>query len=149
MRVDEIMTRGVEFVSPTDTVQDAATRMAEYDIGAVLVGSADQIAGILTDRDIILRVVVAGRDPARVTTGEVASRRVFTCGSNDSPEAVLAMMREHQVRRLPVVDERGDVIGIVVRSDLYPAEPRLSEQAPVGAAANGRADRPGLQAQQG
>ena len=67
MKVAEVMTRAVDLVDPSATVQDAATHMAELDVGAVLVGTRRAIEGILTDRDIIVRVVVEGRHPAEVT----------------------------------------------------------------------------------
>jgi CBS domain-containing protein len=118
MKVSEAMTRGLEFVPADATVQEAATTMAEHDIGAVLVGSPDGLEGILTDRDIILRVVVDGRNPAEVPVGEVMSSTVFTCRSDDAVEAVAQTMQERQVRRLPVLDEEGQVVGIVARSDL-------------------------------
>lgn len=123
MKVHEIMTRGVEFVPAEATVQEAATCMAEHDIGAILIGAPEQVEGILTDRDIILRVVVAGHHPAEIRAGEVMSSRVFTCSVDDTGETVLERMREHQIRRLPVLDHEDRVIGIVARSDLYPTKP--------------------------
>jgi CBS domain-containing protein len=118
MKVSEAMTRGLEFVPADATVQEAATTMAEHDIGAVLVGAPDGLLGILTDRDVILRVVVEGRHPAEVPVGEVMSSTLFTCRVDDAVEAVERTMQERQVRRLPVLDENGRVVGIVARSDL-------------------------------
>ena len=118
MRVAEVMSRGVEPMSATCTVQQAATVMAEMDVGAVLVGSEDALEGILTDRDIILRVVVDGRSPGEVTLGEVMSSRLFTCRPEDSAEDALREMRDRQVRRLPVCDDDGKLVGIVTLADL-------------------------------
>jgi len=112
------MTSGVDTLEPTCTVQQAATRMAELDVGAILVGTADDLQGVLTDRDIILRLVVDARNPAEVQVAEVMSSRVFSCNENDSLEAAFQQMREHQVRRLPVRDQSGKVTGIVTLSDL-------------------------------
>ncbi|MEK0084383.1 CBS domain-containing protein [Benzoatithermus flavus] len=121
MRVSDVMTRGVEFVPADATIQEAATAMAEHDIGAILVGSAERLEGILTNRDIILRVVVEGRHPAKTRVGGVMSSTLFTCTSDDGPEEALALMEERQVRRLPVLeDER--VVGIVTRRDLLREE---------------------------
>jgi CBS domain-containing protein len=121
MRVAEVMSRGVDTVAPTATVQDAATQMAEFDVGAVLVGEEDALVGIVTDRDIILRVVVEGRHPAKVRVKDIMSRSLFTCNEDDSIESVIAEMRERQIRRMPVLDEAGKTIGIVTLSDLAKA----------------------------
>ena len=123
MKVGDIMTRSVEIVSPDATIQEAATVMAEHDIGAVLVGAEGAPEGILTDRDIILRAVVDGRDPTQVRVREVMSSRLFTCRADDAVDAALREMRDRQVRRLPVVDVDGRLIGIVALSDLAKAEP--------------------------
>jgi CBS domain-containing protein len=118
MKVSEVMTRGVELVDPEATVQQAAAVMAEHDIGAVPIGSEQSLQGILTDRDIILRVVVEGHDPKQVRVREVMSPNLFTCREDDPLDTVFQQMSEHQVRRLPVVDEGGRVLGIVTMSDL-------------------------------
>ena len=129
-RVKDLMTRGVEFVAAEATVQEAAMRMAEQDIGAVLVGSIERVDGILTDRDILLRAVVNGIDPARVPVRDVMSTTLFTCVPDASLEEALREMQERQVRRLPVVDERDCVVGIVARSDLLRAAAAPSAEAP-------------------
>lgn len=131
MRIGEVMTRGAEFVGPDATIQEAARLMAEHDIGAVLVGSAEALEGILTDRDILLRVIVEGGDPLRTRVGGVMSSSVFHCGIDATIDEALRSMHEHQIRRLPVVDEQGRVLGIVVRSVLAQA----SRAAPDASAA--------------
>jgi CBS domain-containing protein len=133
MKVSEAMTREVEFVPADATVREAATTMAEHDIGAVLVGSPERPEGILTDRDIILRVVVEGRDLADLRVRDAMSSTLFTCRADDPVEAVAKEMEEHQVRRLPVVGDDGAVVGIVVRSDLVRAiadEPEPASRSP-------------------
>ena len=122
MKVGDVMTPGAETVPADATVRDAALAMAEHDIGAVLVGPEGAPAGILTDRDIIIRVVVEGRDPGAVAAGEVMSSTLFTCRADDTVEAALGLMDERQVRRLPVLDaDDGRLVGIVARSDLHRA----------------------------
>lgn len=121
MKVADVMTRGVDPVDPTATVQQAATQMAEFDIGAVLIGTAERLDGILTDRDIILRVVVDGRNPAEVIVSDVMSSSVFGCKADDSVETAFAEMRERQVRRMPVLDESGRPVGVVTLGDLSKA----------------------------
>ena len=121
MKVVEVMSRGVDPVPPDASVQDAATQMAELDVGAVLVGTPEAIEGVLTDRDIILRVVVDARNPAELTVREVMSATVFACREEDSVEAAFAAMRERQIRRMPVLDESGRPSGIVTMGDLAKA----------------------------
>jgi CBS domain-containing protein len=140
LRVSDLMTRGVEFVAADATVQEAAVRMAEQDIGAVLVGSVERVEGVLTDRDILLRLVVNGIDPARILVREVMSKTLFTCAPDASLEEALRDMQERQVRRLPVVDERGCVVGIVVRSALLRASAAPTAEAPGGSPRPASAD---------
>lgn len=118
MRVADVMSREVELVSPDATVQEAATVMAEYDVGAVLIGEAGRLDGILTDRDIILRAVVDGRDPRVVKARDVMSSTLFVCREDDTLEQAFREMSERQVRRLPVLDADGRLVGIVTLSDL-------------------------------
>jgi CBS domain-containing protein len=121
MKVAEVMTRGVDAIDPSASVQEAATQMAELDVGAVLVGVDGMLEGVLTDRDIILRVVVDGKNPGEVAVRDVMSSRVFSCREDDPVESALVEMRERQIRRMPVLDESGRATGIVVLSDLAKA----------------------------
>lgn len=122
MKVGQVMTRGVEPVSPDMSVQDAAVCMAELDVGALLVGTSGAVEGILTDRDILLRVVVDGLDPSSVKVREVMSSSLFVCREDDEAESAVQRMTEHQIRRMPVVDEAGGLVGIVTLGDLTGAE---------------------------
>ena len=121
MKVADVMTRAVEPVDPAATVQQAAMRMAELDVGALLVGTAERLEGMLTDRDILLRVIVDGRHPAEVLVREVMSSSIFACRPDDTVEAAFAEMRQRQVRRMPVLDEAGRLLGIVTLGDLSKA----------------------------
>ena len=118
MRVADIMARTIEFIAPDASVQEAAVLMGEIDVGALPVGTADDLQGILSDRDILFRVVAAGRDSARVRVREVMSSLIFSCGPDDTIEAAMDMMSSYHVRRLPVQDEAGAVIGWVTLSDI-------------------------------
>jgi CBS domain-containing protein len=118
MRVADIMTRTVEFIPPDATVQAAATLMGEIDVGALPVGTEGDLQGILTDRDILFRVVAAGRDSARVRVREVMSNLIFGCRPEDTIEAAMDMMSSYHVRRLPVQDEAGSVVGWVTLTDI-------------------------------
>lgn len=118
MRVADVMSREVELVSPEATVQEAATAMAEYDVGAVLVGAGRSPEGILTDRDILLRAVVDARNPAELRVKDIMSSTLFTCREDDTLEDAFRIMSARQVRRLPVLDADGNLVGIVTLSDL-------------------------------
>jgi CBS domain-containing protein len=117
-RVAEVMSRGVELVPPDATVREAATFMAEHDVGAALIGEGDRPVGILTDRDVILRVVIPGADAGAVRARDAMSSHLFSCRTDDTIEGALRAMDERQVRRLPVFDGDGRLAGIVARSDI-------------------------------
>ncbi len=131
MKVREVMQKSIEPIAPDASVGEAALRMAELDRGAVVVGTKDALVGILTDRDIILRLVAVGRNPAEVRVGDVMSSTLFTCREDDTLEHVFHEMRERQVRRLPVIDSTGKPVGIVTLRDLarIGREPDAVEQA--------------------
>lgn len=134
MRVAEIMTRDVHFLRPDDTVQQAAQLMAELDTGALPVGAAAELKGILTDRDVLIRVVAQGRDPAATPVAEVMSSDVLTCAAAEEVESVVRRMESRQVRRVPVLEE-GRVVGMLgARAILALAG---------GAAGRGEPDEPG------
>jgi CBS domain-containing protein len=114
----EIMTPGVECVSVGETLVDAARRMRDLDVGALpICGDNDRLAGMLTDRDIVMRVVAEGRDPGSVAVGDLADGNVVTIGADDSVEDALATMSKHGVRRLPVIDGH-DLVGMVSQADI-------------------------------
>lgn len=115
------MNPGVNSVAPDATVQDAATQMAELDVGALFVGSEDALQGVLTDRDIIVRVVVEGRSSADVKVSDVMSPALFACKADDPVETIFAEMRERQIRRMPVYNEAGKPVGVVTLGDLAKA----------------------------
>ena len=114
----DIMTPGVECVSVGETLVDAARRMRDLDVGALpICGDDDRLAGMLTDRDIVMRVVAEGRDPGSVKVGDLADGKPVTIGADDSVEDALATMSKHGVRRLPVIDGH-DLVGMVSQADI-------------------------------
>ena len=114
----EVMTGGAECIGENDTVQDAAKRMAELDVGALpICGEDDRLKGMLTDRDIVVKVLAAGKDPATTTAGELGEGKPVTIGADDSVDEALATMKDHKVRRLPVIDGH-ELVGIVSQGDL-------------------------------
>lgn len=116
---DLLAKKGNEVVSVNadTTVLVAAQRMNEHGFGGVVVLRGGELAGIFTERDVLRRVVAAGRDPAATTVGEVMTAPVFTCRPDTRLEACLALVSDKRVRHLPVVDDDG-LCGIVTSGDL-------------------------------
>ena len=118
MRVADVMTRHVEFIEPEATVQEAASLMGELDVSALPLGSPDDLRGVITDRDILYRVVAEGKDPRRTKIAEVATKLVFTCRAEDSLTAAMDLMASHNIRRLPVTEAGDRIVGWLTLSDL-------------------------------
>jgi CBS domain-containing protein len=115
--VEEIMTHDPRTVDADDRVIEAARQMRDGDIGDVIVMRDGQVNGILTDRDIVIRAVAEGRDPESTTVGEISTGDVVTLDPQQSVDEAVQTMREHDVRRLPVV-KHGRRVGILSLGDL-------------------------------
>jgi CBS domain-containing protein len=114
----DVMTQGVECAGENDTVADAAKKLADLDVGAMpICGEDDRLKGMLTDRDIVVEVIAKGKDPSGVKAGELGGEEVVTIGADDSVDEALTTMKDHKVRRLPVIDGH-DLIGVVSLADL-------------------------------
>jgi CBS domain-containing protein len=116
----DVMTKGAECVLEDQTVADAAKKLADLDVGAVpICGEDGRLKGMLTDRDIVVKVLAKGKDPASVTAGELGQGdgETVTIGADDSIDEALRTMKDHAVRRLPVIDGT-ELIGIVSQADL-------------------------------
>lgn len=114
----EIMTPNPVCVRASDSVHDAAMQMAELDVGALpICGEDNKLKGMITDRDIVVKVIAAGNDPRGVHAGELAQGEAVTIGADDSAEEILATMSDYQVRRLPVIDGH-ELVGIVALADI-------------------------------
>ena len=114
----EIMTPDPTCVRASESVHDAARRMAELGVGALpICGEDNKLKGVITDRDIVVKVIAAGNDPRAVHAGELAQGEAVTIGADDTAEEILATMRTHQVRRLPVIDG-DDLVGVVALADV-------------------------------
>lgn len=112
-KVRDDMTISVETLEPGWSVQDAARKMKEYDYGFLPVVENGRIAGALTDRDITLRVIAEGRDPARTLVRDIMSRDPVTAQDTDDLERVYALMKDRRIRRVPVVDAQRKLVGMV------------------------------------
>ena len=114
----DVMSQGVECAGEKDTIADAAKKLKELDVGAMpICGEDDRLKGMITDRDIVLKVVAEGKDPSSVTVGELAEGKPVTIGADDSIDEALKTMASEQVRRLPVIDGH-DLVGVVSTADL-------------------------------
>ena len=120
----EIMTADTAFCPEDTTAADAARRMAAQDIGALPVCNADgRLSGVVTDRDLALKIVADARDPETVKVGElVDGSEVVTIGADDSVEEAIRTMKDHAVRRLPVIDGT-ELVGMVSQADIARAMP--------------------------
>ncbi|MFI8966467.1 CBS domain-containing protein [Streptomyces sp. NPDC053493] len=114
----DLMTPDVTCVGHTETVVDAARKMVELDVGALPICGADEkLHGMLTDRDIVVKVVAQGKDPSSCTAGELAQDDVVWVSADDSADAVLKVMSEHKIRRVPVIHDHV-LVGIVAQADV-------------------------------
>ena len=114
----DIMTGDAECVQETDSILDAAKQLADRDVGAMpICGEDNRLKGMLTDRDIVVKVLAQGKDPGATRAGELGEGKPVTIGADDSVEEALRTMAEHKVRRLPVIDGH-DLIGIISQADL-------------------------------
>ncbi|MGI5405129.1 CBS domain-containing protein [Streptomyces sp. CA-135486] len=119
----EIMTGGAECIGAQETVLEAAKKMTELGVGALpICGTDKRLKGMLTDRDIVVKVLGVGKDPAEVKAGELAQGEVVTIGADDDAEEILRTMSEHKVRRLPVIDGH-TLVGMVAQADVARALP--------------------------
>jgi CBS domain-containing protein len=115
----DIMTPECKCVGENETVLDAARRLAELDVGAMpICGEDDRLKGMVTDRDIVVKVLAKGKDPASTRVGELATQEeVVTIGADDPIDEALRTMTEHKVRRLPVIDGH-QCVGIISQADI-------------------------------
>ena len=119
IRLDELMTRRVTSVYPTTSVERAVRLMDESDCGALpVVGNNGVLMGMVTDRDIAIRVIGRGRDARRAIVADCMTERVFACYPNESVAECMRQMASRQVRRIPIVDDHGRLVGIVAQADL-------------------------------
>jgi CBS domain-containing protein len=116
--VRDLMSSNPHSVSSDASVVDAAQIMRDEDVGLVPVVDGDRLVGTITDRDITIRVVVEQKDPQSVKVRDVASTDLVTVDPQQDLDQALRLMAQHQVRRLPVVEEGGRLVGIVAQADV-------------------------------
>ena len=124
----DLMTEGAECVRTSDTLVTAAQRMRELDVGAMpICGEDERLAGMITDRDIVVKCVADGGDPKSTEVGSLAEGKPVTIGADDDIKEALRTMTKYDVRRLPVID--GDrLVGMLSQADIARSEPDLAGQ---------------------
>jgi CBS domain-containing protein len=121
MKIKHVMTKDPSCCLASESAQHAACIMRDEHAGIVPVIDNEQsrkIIGVVTDRDLCMNVVADGRDPREVPVEQCMTTKVVTCSSDDSLERVTELMRENQIRRLPVIDGEGQLTGIVALADI-------------------------------
>ena len=117
-KVHQVMSDRPRCVTPETLVSEAAQLMESDDIGSLPILDGEQLAGMVTDRDIVVRAVAKGKDPRGMPVSEVASSELVTIHANDDLADALRLMASVQVRRLPVVDEDNRLVGILAQADV-------------------------------
>jgi CBS domain-containing protein len=116
--VKDVMTTKVVYLPSETTIAEAARTMREQDIGDVVIADGPSLAGLLTDRDVVVRAVAEGRDPEATTIGEIMTRDLVTVRSDDTIQQAALLMRDRAVRRLLVCDDDHGLVGVVSIGDL-------------------------------
>jgi len=129
MKVSQLMTKNVSVADLETTLEEIATMMRDEDAGAIPVLDGEKLVGIVTDRDIVLRCIAEGRDPVGTTSEEILSADLTTIRPNDDIDAAAHLMAQRQVRRLPVVDESGKLVGMLSLGDIAVKEDGDTESA--------------------
>jgi CBS domain-containing protein len=131
--VRDVMTTSVVGLAANATLVDAARDMRVFDIGDVLVVDGDQVTGIITDRDIVIRAIAVDRDPAQTTVGEVATLNPVVVSPDQPAAEAVQLMRDHALRRLPVC-ENGHLVGVLSLGNLATERDPESALADISAA---------------
>jgi CBS domain-containing protein len=116
--IRDLMTSNPRSLESGSSVVEAARLMRDEDAGIVPIVEGDRLVGTVTDRDIAVRVVAEGKSPDSTTVGEISSRELVTVDPQQDLDEALRLMARHQVRRLPVVEEDGKLVGIVAQADV-------------------------------
>jgi CBS domain-containing protein len=117
-KVRDVMSDRPRCISPDTSVAEAAQLMESEDVGALPVLEGEELAGMVTDRDIVVRAVARGKDPRGMPVREVSSREVVSVRADEDLSEALKLMASHQVRRLPVVDDGNRLVGVLAQADV-------------------------------
>ncbi len=118
-RARDVMTPDPVCCAPHMTLDEVARLMLQFDCGEIpVIDASDRLVGVITDRDIVCRVVAVGKNPMGHSVGDCMTHEVVTVSVDDPLEHVVHVMAAHEIRRVPVVDERGSCAGIIAQADL-------------------------------
>ncbi|HUP64981.1 MAG TPA: CBS domain-containing protein [Thermoanaerobaculia bacterium] len=118
-KLSDVMTRNPECATEKDTLQSVARMMRDCDCGAIpVVGDDRKLRGMITDRDIVIRCIAEGKNPMDATVGNIMTREIYSVRENESLDEVFRVMSERQVRRVPILGNNDEVIGIIAQADL-------------------------------
>ncbi|HEX9882107.1 MAG TPA: CBS domain-containing protein [Hyphomicrobium sp.] len=118
MKVKNAMHKGAEWVAPETPIAQIATKMKELDVGSIPVGENDRLIGMVTDRDITCRAVANGHDLGKLTARDVMSKGIFYCRDSEELDDALRIMESRKIRRLPVIDEKKRMVGMLSLGDV-------------------------------
>jgi CBS domain-containing protein len=121
MKCSEVMTKDPNCCLPTDTAVEAAQLMKSENVGPIpIVNNKDEkkLEGIVTDRDLVVNLVAEGRDPRDTRVSDVMTTSIKTCRADDDVKDAIELMEEHQIRRIPIVDENDRLLGIIAQADI-------------------------------
>jgi CBS domain-containing protein len=124
MKVKQAMHKGVQWVDPGTSVEKLATLMRQHDIGAIPIGENDRLIGMVTDRDIVCRCIAEGLDPKTTTARNVMTEGIVFCLDKQELDDAARIMEMKKIRRLPVINGKKRMIGILSLGDVYHAGPR-------------------------
>jgi CBS domain-containing protein len=118
MQVKDVMTSNVEVIHPDATLQDSAKKMKDLDVGSLPVCDGQQLVGTITDRDIVVRAIAEGRSPTSTPVRMAMTPEAIYCFEDQTVEEAAKLMKEKQIRRLPILNRNKQLVGIVSLGDL-------------------------------
>jgi CBS domain-containing protein len=116
--IRDVMTGSPRTIDSAGSAVDAARLMRDEDVGLIPIVESDRLVGTVTDRDIAVRLVAEGKSPESTRVADIASRELVTIDPDQDVDEAMRLMSKHQVRRLPVVEEDGKLVGIVAQADI-------------------------------
>jgi CBS domain-containing protein len=142
-RISEVMTRGVEVIRPSESLQRAAQVMDELNVGALPVCEGKELVGMITDRDITVRATAAGLEPTQHCVQEVMTEQTRWCTEDQTTDEVMKQMGDVQIRRLPVLNAQREIVGIVSMGDLATRQGHHTDELLRDVSWPSEPDRPG------
>jgi CBS domain-containing protein len=118
MNIEMAMHKGATWVSPDTPIKEVAALMKKEDIGSVPVGENDRLVGMITDRDLALRVLPDGADPTTLKAGDVMTKGIVYCRTDQSIEDAIHLMEDRKIRRLPVINDKKRLVGMLSLGDV-------------------------------